>query len=361
MSAVSSDLPYVSFENPDVMDHALGDPRGFLSDYPSGAVFDEVQRAPDIIRYLQQIVDEAGSNACFVLTGSQQFGVLSGVSQSLAGRSVVLHLLPFSLSERYRGGNPPRLDEVLYTGLYPPIHDRAIAPHAWLDSYIQLYVERDVRQLVNVRDLSAFRRFVQLCAGRTGQILNRAQLANDCGLATNTVAAWLSVLEASYVIFLLQPHFENFNKRLIKAPKLYFYDTGLAARLLGIRSPAELAVHSLRGHLFETFVVAEFVKARLHGGERPRLSYWRNNTGLEVDLIEESGERLLPLEIKSGATLNREFFANLERWAALAGERAGPSRLVYGGETSGLFRGVRYLSWRELSRPLDSPANISHS
>ena len=332
------------------MVRANEDPRGFLSAYQEGAIFDEVQRAPDIIRYLQQIVDEAGTRVCYVLTGSYQFDVISGVTQSLAGRSALARLLPFSLAERYPNGCTETLDSVLFNGLYPPIHDRALDPTGWFDSYVQLYIERDVRRLINVRDLSLFQRFVRLCAGRTGQILNRSQLADDTGVSTNTISAWLSVLEASFVIFLLPPHYANFNKRLIKSPKLYFYDVGLAAWLLGIRSPQELSVHSYRGHLFETFVVSERMKQNLHRGVSPRLFYWRNNTGLEIDLLEEEREVLLPTEIKSGATFTKTFVTNLERWCELAGTRAGNARLIYGGEESGIFRNIRYESWRRLGR-----------
>ncbi len=346
--AVFSDLPYESFENPDVLAYSTDDPRSFLARYPAGAVFDEVQRAPEIVQYLQQIVDEAGPRVCFVLTGSQQFGLMSRISQSLAGRSMVVHLLPFSLAERYPDGVAARLDEVLHTGLYPPIHDRGLDPGSWLDSYIQLYVERDVRQLINVRDLGTFRRFVRLCAGRTGQMLNRTQLADDAGVSVNTASAWLSVLEASYLVFFLQPHLENFNKRLVKSPKLYFYDVGLAARLLGIQSPHELAVHSWRGHLFETFVVSEMMKQEHNRGALPRLFWWRNSAGLEIDLLAEHAERLRPIEIKAGATINRDYFTGIRRWLELAGNRATQPTLIYGGDESGERRGVHFYSWRDL-------------
>ncbi len=347
--AVFPDLPYASFENPDVLEYATDDPRGFLARYPDGAVFDEVQRAPEIIQYLQQIVDEAGPRVCYVLTGSQQFGLVSRVSQSLAGRSAVVHLLPFSLAERYPSGVQADLDEILHTGLYPPIHDRGLDPGTWFDSYIQLYVERDVRQLINVRDLGTFSRFVRLCAGRTGQMLNRTQLADDTGVSVNTASAWLSVLEASYLVFFLQPHLENFNKRLVKSPKLYFYDVGLAARLLGIQSPRELAFHSWRGHLFETFVVSEMMKQEHNRGALPRLFWWRNSAGLEIDLLAEHAEKLQPIEIKAGATITRGSFTGIERWLELAGDRATLPTLIYGGDEAGDRRGVRYRSWRSLA------------
>lgn len=346
--ATFPDLPYVSFENPDIMMRATDDPRGFLAGFTQGAIFEEVQRAPDIIRYLQQIVDEAGPRVCYVLTGSTQFDILSGVTQSLAGRSALVRLLPFSMSERYPEGCPESLDTVLLAGMYPPIHDRDLDPTEWFDSYVQLYVERDVRRLINIRDLNQFQRFVRLCAGRTGQILNRTQLADDTGVSVNTIGAWLSVLEASFLIFLLPPHYENFNKRLVKAPKLYFYDSGLAAWLLGIRSSRELSVHSYRGHLFETFVVSEYMKRSFHQGVSPRMFYWRNNTGLEIDMIQEHAEKLLPIEVKSGATFTGTYVTGLKKWSALAGNRAGDARVIYGGEDSGTYSDIRYLSWREL-------------
>jgi len=211
-------------------------------------------------------------------------------------------------------------------------------------------VERDVRQLINVRDLGTFSRFVRLCAGRTGQMLNRTQLADDTGVSVNTASAWLSVLEASYLVFFLQPHLEDFNKRLVKAPKLYFHDVGLAARLLGIQSPRELEFHSWRGHLFETFVVSEMMKRAHNRGALPRLSWWRNSAGLEIDLIAEHGEKLQPIEIKAGATISRGYFTGIERWLELAGNRATQPTVIYGGDESIERRGVQCRSWRDLTR-----------
>ena len=349
--AVLPDRPYLSLEEPDTRRLAADDPRAFLARLPDGAILDEVQRTPELLSYLQTRVDEDGRMGLFLLTGSQQFGLMSRVTQSLAGRSAFLELLPFVQGElQHTSAASQDLDRALLTGGYPPIHDRGLAPGVWLSAYVSAYLERDVRQLLNVQDLDAFQRFVRLCAGRSGQLLNHAALASECGISHNTAKAWISVLEASYILFQLRPHHANFNKRLVKSPKLYFYDTGLLCWLLGIREPDQLAVHPLRGAVFETFVVAELVKRRLNAGERPVLSFWRDSNGNEVDLLEEQGLRLMPVEIKSGQTLNRDFFKGLERWLPLAGDRAAAPTLVYGGTAAQERQGVRVLGWTALDR-----------
>lgn len=282
--------PYISLEDPDVRRMALEDPRAFLAGLPDGAVLDEVQRTPELLSYLQARVDADGRMGLFLLTGSQQFGLMSGITQSLAGRSAFIELLPFSLNELGRAGiSPPSLDEMLLAGGYPPLYDRSLLPKAWFPAYVTAYVERDVRQILKVQDLEVFQRFVRLCAGRSGQILNLASLATDCGITHNTAKAWISVLEASYVLFLLRPHHENFSKRLIKSPKLYFYDTGLLCWLLGIQNAGQLASHPLRGSIFETFVVSELVKSRLNRGERAAFSFWRDSNGNEIDVVADVG------------------------------------------------------------------------
>lgn len=343
---IFADRPYRSLEDPDVRALATDDPRGFLAGLPDGGVLDEVQRVPDLLSYLQSNVDEDGRMGRFLLTGSEQFGLMSGISQSLAGRSAYVELLPLSHAELVAGGvSLPSLDANLFTGGYPALYDRSIAPRHWFPAYVATYLERDVRQILNVQDLDAFQRFVRLCAGRSGQILNLSSLAADCGVTHNTARAWISVLEASYVLFLLQPHHANFNKRLIKAPKLYFLDTGLLCWLLGIQEQAQLAVHPLRGAIFETWVVSELRKAWLNRGERPLFTFWRDSNGNEVDLLLESAEGLMPIEIKSGQTLNRDFFTGLRRWLALAGPMAHSPTLIYGGEGTHEQRGVRVLGW----------------
>jgi hypothetical protein len=343
--------PYVSLEDPDQREFASRDPRGFLAQFPDGGVLDEAQRGPELFSYLQRIVDEAKRPGLFVLTGSQQFGLLSGITQSLAGRVALVTLLPFSLDELAAAAMASdSLETHLFRGFYPPIHDRALDPSVWYANYVMTYVERDVRQLLNVRDLRDFQRFLRLCAGRTGQLLNLSALANDAGVTHNTVRAWISVLEASYLVHLLTPHHANFNKRLIRAPKLYFLDVGLAAWLLGVKAADDLRSHALRGALFETWAVGELLKRSHHAGRPPNLYFWRDRTGNEVDVLIDEGETLRPVEIKSGATLNADFFAGLHRWRAIAGRRAGPATLVYGGEAATTREGVRVVPWRKVAR-----------
>jgi predicted AAA+ superfamily ATPase len=343
--------PYVSLEDPDTRAFAEEDPRGFLARFPDGAIFDEAQRCPALFSYLQTRVDATRRMGEFVLTGSQQFGLLSNITQSLAGRVGLVQLLPFSLQELQEGGVPvASLDDLLWRGLYPPIHDRSLAPEQWFANYLMTYVERDVRQLIEVQNLSLFQRFLKLCAARCGQLLNMTSLGNDCGVSHKTVAAWLSVLEAGYVVFLLQPHHQNFGKRLVKTPKLYFHDTGLAAHLLGIHDEEHMAIHSARGALFENLVISELLKRRYNQGLTANLYFWRNNTGEEVDVVVEHGDKLLPIEIKSGQTYNSDFLTGLNKWARYAGDAALPSQLVYGGDMSMTRNAVAVHGWREMSK-----------
>ena len=352
--AVFDEKPYLSLEEPDTRQMALDDPRAFLDRLPEGAVLDEVQRAPELLSYLQTNVDTDGRMGRFLLTGSQQFGLMSGISQSLAGRTAFVELMPFSVQElQVAGKMPASLEEMLFKGGYPPIYDRDLAPRIWLSAYVTAYVERDVRQLLNVQDLETFQRFVRLCAGRSGQVLNLSSLAADCGVSHNTAKAWIGVLEASYLLFRLRPHHQNFNKRVIKSPKIYFYDTGLLCWMLGIQGPDQLVTHPLRGAIFETFVVSELVKTRLNRGQRADLYFFRDSGGHEVDVIAEVGDRLQPIEIKSGQTLNRDFFTGLERWMALAGNRAVAPALVYGGRESLERKGIRVCGWNVVGRVLE--------
>lgn len=338
---------YVSLEDPVDREFALRDPRGFLARFPEGAVIDEAQRCPDLFSYLQGLVDTRRRMGDFILTGSQQFGLLSGISQSLAGRVGLVQLLPFSLAElRAAGRMPPSLDAVLWQGGFPPLYDRELLPHLWFPNYVATYVERDVRQLLAVRDIDLFQRFVKLCAARTGQLLNLSSLAVDCGISHTAAREWLAVLEASYLVMRLPPYFRNFGKRLVKTPKLYFLDVGLAAWLLGIRDADTLNTHALRGALFETWVVTELVKERFNAGQPADLYFWRDNIGHEVDVVFESQGRLQPVEIKSGATFVTEWLAGVRKWVAIAGEDALPPRIVYGGDDSYIREGVQVQSWR---------------
>jgi len=353
---------YVSLEDPDQRRFALEDPRGFLDQFDGGVVLDEAQHAPELFSYIQTRVD--GEDRCgrYILTGSQNFLLLRSVSQSLAGRCAVLHLLPLSQDE-LRGEPPLSRSEIgealsrtrqppatgllttLFTGGYPRIHDRGLKPQAWLQNYFRTYLERDVRELVNVGDLESFRRFVELCAGRNGQLLNYSALAADCGITHTTARRWLSVLEASFIILLLRPHFRNFNKRLTKSPKLYFFDTGLLCYLLRIRSAEQLLLHAARGAIFESFVVSELYKRALHAGEEPDLYFWRDATGHEVDLLIDHGDHQVPVEIKSGQTVAADFFKGIDHWRSLAGSPEAPAALIYAGDQSYRRRGVVVYPW----------------
>ncbi len=348
---IFAEKPYVSFENPDTREFSQNDPRGFLEKYKSGAVFDEIQRSPQLLSYLQEIVDVNKIPGQFILTGSQQFGLLSNITQSLAGRVALVQLLPFSYHELYSQDqfkkNSNKIDHVLFTGLYPPVHDRHLDPHIWYANYIQTYIERDVRQMINIRDLNTFQRFVKLCAGRTGQLLNLSNLATECGITQNTARAWISIMEASYIIFLLQPHHANFNKRIIKTPKLYFYDSGLAAWLLSIQTPEQINTHPLKGALFESFIISEFFKNRFNKGLRANYFFWRDRSGNEIDLLAEQGNTLRPFDIKSGKTVTREFSKGLKRWIAIAKGKAVDPTLIYGGDMSLKQDDIHFFAWMD--------------
>ncbi len=343
------DKEYVTLEDLETRQFALEDPKRFLARFSNGAILDEVQRVPHLFSYLQGVLDASRETGRFILTGSQQFGLLTEVTQSLAGRIAMLTLLPFSLEELIEADRAPEnVNQLLLQGLYPPLYDRVSAFELWFQSYTNTYVERDVRLLTNVRDLNSFYRFVQLCAGRSGQLLNSSNLAGDIGVNHETIRAWISILEASHIIHLLRPHQRNFNKRLIKAPKLYFHDCGLLCYLLGIDSSEQLGVHALRGPIFETWVVSEMLKYRLHRGKRNNLYFWRDRAGREVDVLIDQGGVLVPVEVKSGQTIASDFDRGLRRWLNYAGNEAGGPRIVYGGEESLVREGVQYVSWRDL-------------
>lgn len=323
---------YLSFEAPDIREMAIRDPRGFLSRYPQGAILDEVQRVPEILSYLQGIVDERKENGLYILSGSQNLLLLRSIQQSLAGRTAVLKLLPFSVEEIRSLVQKRTADEILYTGFFPRIFDQKLNPSDAMRDYVATYVERDVRQIINVRNLSSFQKFLKLCAGRTGQILNLSSISNDLGVSHTTIKEWVSVLEASYVIFLLPAYYRNWKKRLIKAPKLYFYDTGLAAYLLGIEQPSQMSRDPLRGALFENFVVMEFLKYFWSEGRDAPLCFFRDNHGNEVDLVIERARRIAGVEIKAGQTIQNDFFKGLDYLKHLAGKDMFSRALVYGGK-----------------------------
>ena len=330
--AAFPDLAYANLEAPDQRQFAESDPRGFLAQLGEGAIIDEIQHVPDLLSYLQVLADERRRNSLFVLTGSEQFQLSSAISQSLAGRTALLRLLPFSLAERERIGASLAIDEMLFSGFYPRILDQGLEPRQALGDYFETYVERDVRRMGEIRNLSSFRRFVRLCAGRVGQLLNLSALGSDAGVSHTTAREWLTVLEASYIVFQLPPYHANIRKRLVKSPKLYFYDVGLASFLIGIEHADQVVTHPLRGPLFENLVVAETLKYRFNRGLQPNLSFFRDSRGLECDLLYETGRGIGAIEIKSGATIASDYFTSLHRVAALI-PNISTKTVIYGGAT----------------------------
>jgi predicted AAA+ superfamily ATPase len=322
--------PYVNLENPDTRNFALNDPRGFLSKYPDGAVLDEAQRAPELFSYLQQVLDESESYGLFIITGSNNFLLQENISQSLAGRVGYLNLLPLTLSEI----NEPKvsIEEKIFKGCYPSLYSQStnIDPTKWYANYIRTYIERDVRLIKNITNLILFERFVRLCAGRIGQLLNMHSLANELGVDTKTISSWISVLETSFVLFRLQPYHKNFNKRVVKMPKIYFYDTGLASALLGVQNSQQLDLHPFKGSLFENMVIVELLKSRFNQGKSNNLFFWRDNNGNEVDVIIENGINLFPIEIKSGQTIQDDYFKGIHFWNKISQQLNG--YLIYGGK-----------------------------
>ena len=323
-------LRYVNLEAPDERDFAQQDPRGFLAEIESGAVIDEVQRVPDLLSYLQVFADERRANGLFVLTGSQHFQLSEAIAQSLAGRTALLRLLPFSMAEVGGTGTERRLNDILHAGFYPRIHDQGLDPQQALGDYFETYVERDLRSIGQVRNLAAFQRFVRICAGRVANLLNLSALGADAGVSHATAQDWLSLLETSYIAFRMPPLHANLTKRLVKSPKLYFYDVGLAAYLIGVERPEQISTHPLRGALFENAVVVEALKHRFNLGKRSNLSFFRDSRGLECDLLYGSDERMLAIEAKAGATVASDYFKGVSRVAALLPGVAGKA-LVYGG------------------------------
>jgi len=347
-----SDRPYFSFEDLETSQRFKADPRQFFALLPDGAVLDEAQRCPEVFSYLQGVVDERARMGEFVITGSQQFGLLGSITQSLAGRVGLVQLLPLSRRELSAAGLAAKsLEQTVWMGGYPALFDQRRQldkPTQWLSAYAATYIERDVRQVLEVSNLSLFQRFVLMCAARTGQLLNLSALAADCGISHSTARSWLTVLEASYVVYLLQPYHQNFGKRLVKMPKLYFLDTGLLSHLLRIDSPQTLATHALRGALFESWVVSETLKHRFNQGLPADIYFWRDNHGTEVDLLFEHAGKLHAVEIKSGATFAPDWVHACQRWQRYAGEAAADPVVVYGGQDSYSVQGVQVRAWHTL-------------
>lgn len=324
---------YVNLEEPETRRLAIEDPKGFLSQFPEGVIIDEAHKAPEIFSYIQVSADKLKKNGHYILTGSHHFLLLEAVSQSLAGRAAVYHLLPMGFDELKKAKVfPATLNELIRTGTYPKIYDQKLNAFKWYGNYVNTYLERDVRSMKQVSDLMVFQRFMKLVAARSGTILNYTSIANDLGVSSNTIKGWISILEASFIVFLLAPYHRNFNKRLVKSPKIYFYDTGLLCYLLDIHNDAVLDLHPLKGQIFETLIVAELMKQYCHHGLNPRMYFWRDKTGHELDCIIEKGLQIIPLEIKSGRTVNDSYFDNLDYWKRL--NKTSLSYVVYAGETT---------------------------
>lgn len=326
--SVFGHMPYVNLENPDIQRYALEDPRGFLSNYPQGAVLDEAQRVPELFSYLQQILDETATLGLFIISGSNNFLLQESISQSLAGRVGYMYLLPLSLEEI--SDKNQNSNTLLFKGGYPALYNEATDPVKWFANYIRTYVERDVRMLKNITDLVVFERFIRLCAGRIGHLLNMSNLAVEVGVDTKTIGSWISVLEASFIVFRLQPYHENYNKRIVKMPKLYFYDTGLAVALLGIENADQLTLNPFRGNLFENMIIIDFLKRRYNAGKSNNLFFWRNNVGNEIDLLLAKGNIRIPIEIKSGQTVTGDYFKGIQFWNKMTQTEGG--FVVYGGD-----------------------------
>lgn len=323
---------YLSLENEDIRGFAQQDPVGFLKKYPSKMIFDEVQQVPKLFSYLQTVVDQSGMMGQFILSGSQNFHLLSSITQSLAGRVALFRLLPFDMAEMRQHRLLPRdWTELAYQGAYPALFQRKIAPAVFYHNYIETYLNRDVAALSNIRDMRVFRQFLSLCAGRTGQMLNLSNLAKDCDISQPTAKAWLSILESSYILFLLQPYYKNYNKRIVKTPKLYFYDTGLVCFLLGIRKAEDLDIFDQSGNIFENLIVTDFVKQNHHRYQFREYWYWRDAGGNEIDLLTRDGLALNLFEIKSTQTLNTRLFSGLDYFSAITDEKIGAKTLIYGG------------------------------
>ncbi len=354
--------PHVTLEAPDARAFAISDPRAFLAQFPAGAILDEVQRAPDLLSYLQGIIDDDPAPGRWILTGSRNLSLMASVSQSLAGRTAVHNLLPLTYSEATRfPRHPATLDEALFSGGYPRIFDRGLNPATWLRDYVITYLERDVRSILNIGELETFHRFLELCAGRTAQLLNLSSLAKDCGISQPTAKSWLSVLEASFITFRLPAFHSNLRKRLVKMPKLHFHDTGLACWLMGIRSPRQLRSHPLRGPIFETWVASEVIKHRANQGLARGLSFYRDNNRAEADLVIDEAESITLVEAKSSATPSPGMLAGARRIRRHLANPGRPCRIAvaYGGEEGQQHSDGQLVTWRmlaEVARPSAPPS-----
>jgi predicted AAA+ superfamily ATPase len=359
---------YVSLENMDIRHMAQDDPRGFLADYPPPVIIDEIQRVPQLFSYLQEISDSLKPPDQYILTGSQQFLLMETLTQSLSGRVITFMLFPFSYNElhsihddndledifslkrKVQIKKPDReIEDIIFTGMYPRIHDRKLSPRKWIENYVITYIERDIRQLINVSNLRTFENFMKITASYSGQLVNYASISSALGLSLPTVKSWLSILETSGIIFILPPHYKNFSKRIVKTPKLYFVDTGILCFLLMIRRSRDLKLHPLWGNIFETFVISEFYKRIYHTAEIPPIYFWRDKTGNEIDLVVDFGDKLLPIEIKSSRTYSNSFKENMVQWFNLEGNTQRNGFIVYNGEQLvGMQSDVPTVPWWQL-------------
>lgn len=343
-------MPYTNLEDPDVLNFATHDPRGFLDQFPQGGIIDEIQNLPKLLSFIQAIVDERKQNGLFILTGSQQLELGEAVSQSLAGRTALITLLPFSISELQANNIDMDLDEYLLRGFLPRIYAQDLQPNFAYRNYVKTYLERDVRKISKVHDLLLFQKFLRLCAARVGCILNQENLANEVGVSVTTIHNWISILEASYLIFRLQPYFENFGKRIIKTPKIYFFDVGLVSYLLDIETTTQMSRDPLRGNLVENLVVLELIKARLNQGLEPNLYFFRDNHGNEIDLLYKKAHDLIPIEIKSAKSFDPSFIKKLSYFRELTPNRVPTGYLVYSGELSYNISGFQLINYKNVSQ-----------
>lgn len=348
------ELPYVNLEEPDIRLLATEDPREFFKKYEEGAIIDEIQRVPSLLSYIQVLVDKKDRSGMFILTGSHQLELSEGVSQSLAGRTAILHLLPLSISELLSIEIELSIDEYLLSGFFPRVHTKKLNPTQAYAAYVKTYVERDLRKLINLKELSLFERFLKLCASRVGQVLQLESLGNDVGVSGKTIKHWLSILEASFLVFRLPPYFENFGKRVVKSPKLYFTDVGLAAYLLDIENTTQMNRDPLRGNLFENLVILELIKTRFNRGLDAQLYFYRDSNGREVDVIFKKGHQLVPIEIKSARTTNMGFFKNLKFFQELVKDRCDDGYLIYTGEQEQTVKGNTFIHYKHSAQITNS-------
>ena len=346
---IFNDYDYQSLEDPDIREMAAFDPRGFLGQLSEFAILDEIQRVPELTSYIQTIVDEPSNSRKFILTGSNGLLLVDTVTQTLAGRTELFELYPLSVSEITQKQSETSLNEFLFYGGYPRIYDLKLNPTKWLKSYFQLYVEKDIRLITNITNLDLFEKFIKLTAGRVGQLINASSLSNEVGVSSPTITGWISALKSTYICFTLKPHFKNFNKRIVKTPKLYFYDTGLLCYLLGINSIEQLDIHPLRGNIFENFIVSEYLKKKNNTGEEIELYFWRDQKGHEIDLIEDRSSYLFPIEIKLSETFNKQFIKNIEYLNKLQAPAVSKipikGNLIYSGNNENQYKNIQLENW----------------